>query len=157
MIAHWLRRRIFARTMNWDTKIFVVALNECTNSTSSFTLPIVDSGNCWKSPTAPSSRPPWSHLYTTEGLHARIPQSRLLVRNVKTIPVYFWIRSSYNNTNNTIITLITLHVYNNIIIILQLKKQFKNQRKKKDTVRWQLINRPWFVAWVDGDGSKGEV
>ena len=48
----------------------------------------------WESPAAPSTRPPWSHLYTTEGLHPRVPQSPLLVGNVKTIPVYFWIRSS---------------------------------------------------------------
>ena len=37
----------------------------------------------WESPAAPSTRPPWSHLYTTEGLHPRVPQSPLLVREGK--------------------------------------------------------------------------
>ena len=55
--------------------------------------------NCWfrkvpESPAAPLTCPPWSHLFTTEGLHPRVPRSPLLVGNVKTIPVYFWIRSS---------------------------------------------------------------
>ena len=35
---------IFASTVTWGTKVFVVALNDCTNSTSSFALSIVDSG-----------------------------------------------------------------------------------------------------------------
>ena len=48
----------------------------------------------WESPAAPSTLPPSSHLYATEGLHPRVPQSPLLVGKVKTIPVYFWIRSS---------------------------------------------------------------
>ena len=39
-----MARRIFVSTMTWGTKVFVVALNDCTNSTSSFTLSIVDSG-----------------------------------------------------------------------------------------------------------------
>ena len=43
MIAHWLTRRILVSTMIWGTKVFVVALNDCINSTSSFTLSIVDS------------------------------------------------------------------------------------------------------------------
>ena len=30
-----MTRRIFASTMTWGTKVFVVALNDCTNSTSS--------------------------------------------------------------------------------------------------------------------------
>ena len=34
---------IFASTVTWGTKVFVVALNDCTNSTSSFALSIVDS------------------------------------------------------------------------------------------------------------------
>ena len=39
-----MTKRIFASTMTWGTKLFVVALNDCRNSTSSFTLLIVDSG-----------------------------------------------------------------------------------------------------------------
>ena len=44
MIAHWLTKGLFVSTMTWGTKVFVVALNNCTNSTSSFTLSLVDSG-----------------------------------------------------------------------------------------------------------------
>ena len=39
-----MTRRIFASTKNWGTKVFFVALNDCTNSTSSFKLSIIDSG-----------------------------------------------------------------------------------------------------------------
>ena len=45
---------------------------------------------------------------------------------------------------------------NNIIIIFQFKTKVKT-RENRSAVRWQLINRPWLVAWADGDGSKGEV
>ena len=34
----------------------------------------------WESPAAPSTSPPWNHLYTTEGLHPRVPQSLSLYR-----------------------------------------------------------------------------
>ena len=79
-------------------QVFVVALIDYSNSISSFTLSIVDSEKYLRvSSCAFNSRrwlPPWSHLYTTDGLHPRVPQSPLLVGNVKTIPIYFWIRSS---------------------------------------------------------------
>ena len=39
-----MTRRIFASTMTWGTKVFVVALNDCTNFTSSFALSIIHSG-----------------------------------------------------------------------------------------------------------------
>ena len=39
-----MKRRIFASTMNWGTKVFFVALNDCKNSTSYFKLSIIDSG-----------------------------------------------------------------------------------------------------------------
>ena len=42
-----MTRRIFGSTMTWGTKVVVVALY-CTNSTSSFRLPIVDSGKYLK-------------------------------------------------------------------------------------------------------------
>ena len=57
-------RRIFASTMTWGTKVFVVALNDCTNSTSSFTLSIVDSGKYLRvSSCAFNSSPLKSSLY----------------------------------------------------------------------------------------------
>ena len=43
-LAAGMTRRICTSTMTWGTKLFVVALNDCTNSTSSFTLSIFDSG-----------------------------------------------------------------------------------------------------------------
>ena len=59
-----MTRRIFASTMTWDTKHFVVALNDCTNSTSSFTLSIVDSGKYLRvSSCAFNSSPLKSSLY----------------------------------------------------------------------------------------------
>ena len=75
MIAHWLTRRIFASTMTWITKVFVVVLNDCTNSTSSFALSAVDSGKYLTVSSCAFNCPPRSHLYTTEGLHPRVPQS----------------------------------------------------------------------------------
>ena len=83
----------------------------------------------WESPAAPSTRPPWSHLYTTEGPHPRVPQSPLLVGNAKTIPVYF----QYDPVflfDNSMITLITLYVYNNIIIIFQFKTKVKTRENR---------------------------
>ena len=55
-----------------------------------------------------------------------------------------------------LLTSITLYIYNNIIVIFQFKTNVKT-REKRSAVRWQLINRPWFAASADGDGSKGEV
>ena len=89
-----MKKRIFASTMIWGTKVFVVALNDCTNSTSSFTLSIGDSGKYLRVSSCAFNSSPWSHLYTTEGLHQRVPQSPLLVGNLKTFPVYFWMRFS---------------------------------------------------------------
>ena len=43
-ICRSMTRRIFTSTITWGTKVFVVALNDCINSSSSFTLSIVDSG-----------------------------------------------------------------------------------------------------------------
>ena len=37
----------------------------------------------WESPAAPSTSLPWSYIYATEGLHPRVPQSPLLVREDK--------------------------------------------------------------------------
>ena len=84
-----MTRRIFASTKNWGTKVFFVALNDCTNSASSFKLSIIDSGKYLRVSSCAFNLSPWSHLYTTEGLHPRVPQSPLLVGNVKTISVYF--------------------------------------------------------------------
>ena len=59
-----MTRRIFASTMTWGTKVFVVALNDCTSSTSSFTLSIVDSGKYLRvSSCAFNSSPLKSSLY----------------------------------------------------------------------------------------------
>ena len=82
-----MTRRNFA-----STRLFVVAFNDCTNSTSSFTLSIVDSGKYLRvSSCAFNSSPLKSSLYNWRTSH-KGPQSLLLVGNVKTIPVYFWIR-----------------------------------------------------------------
>ena len=84
----------FPSIMTWDTKVFILAVNDCTNSTSSFALSIVDSGKCLRVSSCAFNLPSWSHLYTTEGLHPGVPPIPLLIGNVKTIPVYFWIQSS---------------------------------------------------------------
>ena len=60
------------------------------------------------------------------------------------------------NSATTFLASITLYVYNNITIIFQFKTKVKT-RENRSAIRWQLLNRPWFVAWADGDGSKGEV
>ena len=60
------------------------------------------------------------------------------------------------NSATTFLVSITLYIYNDIIIIFQFKTKVKT-REKRSAVRWQLINRPWFVAWTDGDLSRGEV
>ena len=60
------------------------------------------------------------------------------------------------NSATTLLALITLYIYNNIIIIFQYETKAKT-RENRSGVRWQLINQPWFVAWADGDDSKGEV
>ena len=58
-----MTRRVFASTMTWGTKLFVVALNDCTTSTSSFTL-IVNSGKYLRvSSCAFNSSPLKSSLY----------------------------------------------------------------------------------------------
>ena len=63
-LAAGMTRRIFTSTMTWGTKLFVVALNDCTNSTSSFTLSIVDSGKYLRvSSCAFNSSPLKSSLY----------------------------------------------------------------------------------------------
>ena len=56
----------------------------------------------------------------------------------------------------TFLASITLYICNNIIIIFQIKTKVKT-RENRSVVRWELINRPWLVAWADGDGNKGEV
>ena len=59
-----MTKRIFASTMTWGTKLFVVALNDCRNSTSSCTLLIVDSGKYLRvSSCAFNSSPLKSSLY----------------------------------------------------------------------------------------------
>ena len=58
---------------------------------------------------------------------------------------------NFPGINNTI-----YFIYNNIIIIFQFKTKVKT-REDRSAVSWQLINRPWFVAWTDGDVSRGEV
>ena len=56
----------------------------------------------------------------------------------------------------TLLASTTLYIYKNVIIIFQYETKAKTTENRSG-VRWQLINRPWFVAWADGDGSKGEV
>ena len=60
------------------------------------------------------------------------------------------------NSATTLLASTTLYIYNNVIIIYQYETKAKTTENRSG-VRWQLINRPWFVAWADGDGSKGEV
>ena len=88
-----MTRRIFASTMTWDTKHLLHLMIAQTPPVLSHCQLLIQEST-WESPAAPLTRPPWSHLYTTERLHPRVPQSPLLVGNVKTIPVYFWMRSS---------------------------------------------------------------
>ena len=60
------------------------------------------------------------------------------------------------NSATTLLASTTLYIYKNVIIIFQYETKAKTTENRSG-VRWQLINRPWFVAWADGDGSKGEV
>ena len=60
------------------------------------------------------------------------------------------------NSATTFLASVTLYIYNNIIIIFQFKTKVKFT-ENRSAVRWKVTNRPWFVAWSDGDGSKGEV
>ena len=84
-----MTRRNFA-----STKLFIVAFNNCTNSTSFFTLSIVDSGKYLSISSCAFNSSPLKSSLCNWRSSPKGSQSRLLVGNVKAIPLYFSIRSS---------------------------------------------------------------
>ena len=76
--------------------------------------------------------------------------------HAKRVPYFLPFQIFHQPSLATFLASITLYICNNIIIIFQIKTKVKT-RENRSVVRWELINRPWLVAWADGDGNKGEV
>ena len=116
-LAAGMTRKIFASALTWGTKVFVVALDDGTNSTSSFTVSIVDSGKYLSvSSCAFNLSPLKSSFYNwrTSPKGSSKSSPRRERKNNSCI---------FLNTIQSVCsaTLIALYVHNNIIIIFQFK------------------------------------